>query len=118
MIALCALLFAAALSPADQERVDALSEEFRCVVCQNQSIADSDAEIASVMRTLIEERIAAGDTDAEVRAFLIARYGEYVLLSPEKSGKNALLWAGPALALLGGGWWAFSLFRGSAKQQS
>ena len=115
MIAALALLLASTLTPAEQARAEALFAELRCVVCQNQSIADSDAEIAGVMRTLVEERIAAGDTDDEVRAYLTARYGEYVLLSPSRSPKNLMLWAGPVVALVGGGLWAFSLFRRGAK---
>ncbi|MEM9837984.1 MAG: cytochrome c-type biogenesis protein [Pseudomonadota bacterium] len=118
MIAAFALFVAAALAPADQARAEAIAAELRCVVCQNQSILDSDAEIAAVMRTLVEERIAAGDTDAEVRAYIIDRYGEYVLLSPSKSAKNMMLWAGPALALGFGAIWAFSLFRSSAKPKA
>ena len=118
MIAALAIFLAAALSPADQARAEALFTELRCVVCQNQSIAESEAEIAQVMRTLVEERIAAGDTDEEVRAYVIARYGEYVLLSPSRSPKNLLLWVGPAIALGLGGLWAFSLFRSGAKTEA
>ncbi|GGY45080.1 cytochrome c-type biogenesis protein [Parvularcula lutaonensis] len=114
MIALLSALLLA-LTPAQQARADAIFKDIRCVVCQNQSIAESDAELARVMRALVEERIAAGDTDAEVKAYLTARYGEAVLLTPTASPKNYVLWAGPVLALMLGGIWAFSLFRGSAK---
>lgn len=111
--ALSAILLA--LTPAQQARADAIFEDIRCVVCQNQSIADSDAELAKVMRALVEERIEAGDTDTEVKAYLTARYGEAVLLTPTASPKNYILWLGPVIALLFGGVWAFSLFRSSAK---
>lgn len=109
------VLLAASLSPAQQARAEALFEELRCVQCQNQSIAESEAEVARIMRRVVEERIAAGDSDEEVRAYLTARYGEYVLLKPTASPKNLVLWAGPAVALLAGGFWAFSLFKGAAK---
>lgn len=116
--AIIALFLAAALSPADEARAEAIAAELRCVVCHNQSILESDAEIAAVMRSLVEERIAAGDTDEEVRAYITARYGEYVLLSPSKSPKNLVLWVGPAIALGFGALWAFSLFRSSAKREA
>jgi cytochrome c-type biogenesis protein CcmH len=117
MIAAIALLFAAALNGDQQARAEALYDELRCVVCQNQSIAESDAEIAEVMRVVVDERIAAGDSDAEVRQYLTDRYGEYVLLQPSMSGKNALLYAGPLLALVLGGGLAFSVFRRPAKAE-
>lgn len=96
-------------------RAEALDAQIRCVVCQNQSIADSDAELAQVMRNVVRERIAAGDSDQEVLAYLTDRYGEYVLLTPTRSGKNIVLWIGPGLALLFGGGLAFSVFRRGAK---
>jgi cytochrome c-type biogenesis protein CcmH len=98
-----ATLSAQALPPEEAARADRLSEGLRCVVCQNQSIADSDAPLARDMRRLVEARVAAGDTDREVEDHLVARYGEYVLLSPRKEGRNLVLWTAPLLALLAGG---------------
>jgi len=115
MILAALLFFAASLTPEQQARADAIYADLRCVACQNQSIGESSAEIAQVMKLLVDERIAAGDSDDEVRAYVVERYGEFVLLNPSISPKNYLLWAGPVMALLFGGLWAFSLFRRSAK---
>jgi cytochrome c-type biogenesis protein CcmH len=93
--------------PAREARARALSSELRCMVCQNQSIDDSDAELARDLRVLVRERIEAGDSDREVLDFLVARYGEFVLLRPTTDGVNAVLWyAAPAMLLLalGIGW--------------
>ena len=68
--------------PALEARARAISAELRCLVCQNQSIDDSDAELARDLRLLVRERLVAGDTDAEARDYIVARYGEYVLLNP------------------------------------
>jgi len=89
--------------PALEARARAISEELRCLVCQNQSIDESDAELARDLRVLVRERLLAGDSDDEVIAFLVARYGEFVLLKPRFSARNLLLWGTPALALLAGG---------------
>ncbi len=101
-MSLLALVFMAAssLTPAEAARADALSDSLRCVVCQNQSIADSDAALARDMRDLVRQRVAAGDSDEEVRTYLVQRYGEYVLLRPKTNARNLPLWAGPGLALL------------------
>lgn len=115
---LAALFFMVSLSPAEQSRADALYEDIRCVVCQNQSIADSDAELAQVMRAIIDQRIVEGDSDAEVRAYLTDRYGEAVLLTPRASAGNLALWLGPLIALLLGAFGAFSLFRKDAKPEA
>jgi cytochrome c-type biogenesis protein CcmH len=72
----------------------------RCMVCQNQSIDDSDAPLARDLRILVRERLTAGDSDAQVLDFLVARYGEFVLLKPRLSGRTALLWLMPVAALL------------------
>jgi cytochrome c-type biogenesis protein CcmH len=80
-----------------------LSRELRCMVCQNQSIDDSDAPLARDLRLLVRERIAAGDSDAQVVDFLVARYGEFVLLKPRLKPQTLLLWLLPPLALVGGG---------------
>lgn len=88
--------------PALEARARALSAELRCLVCQNQSIDDSDAPLAKDLRVLLRERIKAGDSDDQVMAFLVDRYGEFVLLSPRVGWHTALLWFGPfALLLMG-----------------
>lgn len=89
--------------PALEARARALSAELRCMVCQNQSIDDSDASLARDLRILVRERIKAGDTDEQVLAYIVARYGEFVLLKPRFSLRNALLWGTPAVLLIIGG---------------
>ena len=81
-------------------RARALSKELRCMVCQNQSIDDSDAPLARDLRVLVRERLQAGDSDRQVIDFLVARYGEFVLLKPRFSLHTALLWLGPLAVLL------------------
>ncbi len=88
--------------PALEARARALSRELRCMVCQNQSIDDSDAPLARDLRLLVRERVQAGDSDSEVMDFLTARYGDFVLLNPRFNARTALLWSLPALVLLGG----------------
>ncbi len=94
--------------PARESRARDLSRELRCMVCQNQSIDDSDAPLARDLRLLVRERIASGDSDAQVIDFLVARYGEFVLLKPRFNARTLLLWLLPPLALAGGGFalWA------------
>ncbi len=91
------------LDPAQERRARALMSEIRCVVCQSQSIAESDAEIAADMRNLIRERLAAGDDDREILDYLVSRYGDFVLLKPPFKRATWVLWLGPfaifALAL-------------------
>jgi cytochrome c-type biogenesis protein CcmH len=89
--------------PAKESRARDLSRELRCMVCQNQSIDDSEAPLARDLRLLVRERIAAGDSDAQVLDFLVARYGEFVLLKPRLEPHTLLLWLLPPLALVGGG---------------
>ena len=89
--------------PAQEARARSLSRELRCMVCQNQSIDDSDAPLARDLRLLVRERIAAGNTDQQVMDFLVARYGEFVLLKPRVEGQTLLLWLIPPLVLIGGG---------------
>ena len=86
--------------PKLETRARALSKELRCMVCQNQSIDDSDAPLARDLRLLLRERLQAGDTDQQVLDFLTARYGEFVLLRPRFSGRTALLWLTPIGMLL------------------
>jgi cytochrome c-type biogenesis protein CcmH len=109
--------------PAKESRARDLSRELRCMVCQNQSIDDSEAPLARDLRLLVRERIAAGDSDAQVIDFLVARYGEFVLLRPRLNSHTWLLWLLPPLALAGGGLalWAHSRRRsrsGAAEDQS
>jgi cytochrome c-type biogenesis protein CcmH len=89
--------------PALEARARALSRELRCMVCQNQSIDDSDAPLARDLRILVRERLVAGDSDAGVIDFLTARYGEFVLLKPRFGAGTAVLWLAPLIALLAGG---------------
>lgn len=89
--------------PAQEARARNLSRELRCMVCQNQSIDDSDAPLARDLRLLVRERIAAGNTDQQVMDFLVARYGEFVLLKPPVQSSTLLLWLVPPLVLAGGG---------------
>jgi cytochrome c-type biogenesis protein CcmH len=89
--------------PAKESRARDLSRELRCMVCQNQSIDDSEAPLARDLRLLVRERISAGDSDAQVMDFLVARYGEFVLLKPRLNPHTLLLWLLPPLALAGGG---------------
>src|SRR3954447_6151727 len=88
---------------AKEARARELSRELRCMVCQNQSIDDSEAPLARDLRLLVRERIAAGDSDSQVIDFLVARYGEFVLLKPRVSSHTLLLWLLPPFALVGGG---------------
>jgi cytochrome c-type biogenesis protein CcmH len=85
--------------PAQEARARALSRELRCMVCQNQSIDDSDAPLARDLRLLVRERIGAGDTDSQVMDFLVARYGAFVLLKPRFEAQTYALWLLPPLAL-------------------
>ena len=90
--------------PVLEARARALSKGLRCLVCRNENIDDSDAQLASDLRVLLRERLVEGDSDDEAVAFLVDRYGEYVLLNPPATGANILLWiAGPAMLILGAG---------------
>jgi cytochrome c-type biogenesis protein CcmH len=84
-----------------EARARGISAELRCLVCQNQSIDDSDAPLAHDLRVLVRERLTAGDTDQQVRDFIVARYGAFVLLKPPFSAETLLLWLMPLLALGG-----------------
>lgn len=86
--------------PALERRARALSQNLRCMVCQNQSIDDSDAPLAKDLRLLVRERLRAGDSDGQVIDFLVTRYGEFVLLKPRFGWHTALLWAAPAGVLI------------------
>lgn len=86
--------------PALEARARALSKTLRCMVCQNQSIDDSNAPLARDLRILVRERLKSGDSDAQVREYLVARYGEFVLLEPRISSHTIALWAAPGLVLV------------------
>ena len=90
--------------PALEARAREISAELRCLVCRNESIDESNADLARDLRLLVRERLVAGDSDAEVIDFIVNRYGEYVLLRPTTTGANRLLWwAGPVMFLLAAG---------------
>jgi cytochrome c-type biogenesis protein CcmH len=111
VIALCVALTGSALAvtpdeimrdPALEARARHLSQELRCMVCQNQSIDDSDAPLAHDLRVLVRERLAKGDSDRQVLDYLVARYGDFVLLKPPLQFDTLLLWGLPPAALLAG----------------
>lgn len=90
--------------PVLEDRARDLSKGLRCLVCRNESIDDSNAELARDLRLLVRERLVAGDSDSEVIDFVVDRYGEFVLLKPTSDGANWLLWAaGPLMLLIGAG---------------
>jgi cytochrome c-type biogenesis protein CcmH len=93
--------------PALEQRARALSRRLRCMVCQNQSIDDSDAPLARDLRLLVRERLKQGDSDRQILDFLVARYGEFVLLQPRLGWRTSVLWFGPPVLLLAG---ALALF--------
>ena len=98
--------------PALEARARAISRDLRCVVCQNESIDDSNADLARDIRRLLRERLVAGDSDQQAVAYLVARYGDFVLLRPPVRADTWLLWFGPfALLVLGGGGVALALRR-------
>ena len=97
-----------------EQRARDLSMGFRCLVCQNQSIDESDAPLAKDLRILIREHLTKGDSDAEIRDFVVARYGEFVLLKPRLTPHTAILWATPFLIILVG----FAVILGRRKTSS
>ena len=97
--------------PRLEERARHISADLRCLVCQNQSIDDSDAPLAKDLRVLVRERLVAGETDAAVRDFVVQRYGEFVLLKPVFRLHTALLWLAPVLVLAAGAFGAFRALR-------
>ncbi|WP_088348526.1 MULTISPECIES: cytochrome c-type biogenesis protein [Rhodomicrobium] len=97
--------------PAMEHKAREISAELRCLVCQNQSIDDSDAPLARDLRLIVRERLKAGDDRAAVIDFVVARYGEFILLRPRLTAKTVLLWLAPLLLLIGGGFLAYRLFR-------
>jgi cytochrome c-type biogenesis protein CcmH len=102
------------MDPVKAARAVKLAEKLRCLVCQNQTIADSNAELANDLRSQIREQIAAGRTDDEILAYMVQRYGDFVLYQPPFKPTTVLLWSGPALLVLGG---AFVLARNLRRRQ-
>lgn len=129
----CLSLFAAVLSaspvfavlpgeqladPRLEARARAISQDLRCVVCQNQTIDDSDATLAHDLRLIVRERLKAGDTDDAVKAYIVQRYGSYVLLDPPLEPATVLLWFGPLVVLIAGtaGSWIYLRRRRAGKE--
>jgi cytochrome c-type biogenesis protein CcmH len=112
VLALLLMMFAASATAADTDvfsdpameaRARALQKELRCMVCQGESLDESNAPLAADLRRIIRDRIAAGETDDQIKAFLVARYGDFILLNPPLRSDTFLLWFGPVLLLLLGG---------------
>lgn len=100
LLVVCTPLWAQ--DPAIEKRVQSLAQELRCLVCQNQTIADSNAPLAVDLRNQIREQAAAGKTDKDIIDFMVARYGDFVLYRPPFKATTLLLWVGPFLFLVGG----------------
>ncbi|MBI1261428.1 MAG: cytochrome c-type biogenesis protein CcmH [Rhizobiales bacterium] len=100
--------------PALEARAREISQELRCLVCQNQSIDDSHAPLARDLRLLVRDRLKAGDSDEQVLDYIVARYGEFVLMKPRFGPDTYLLWLGPGLALAIGIWILFAMYRRNA----
>lgn len=103
--------------PKLEQRARDLSANLRCMVCQNQSIDDSNAELARDLRLLVRERIVAGDSDEQVISYVVSRYGEFVLLNPRLSTKTLILWGAPAFLLVVGLGIAFAYARGRSRPE-
>jgi cytochrome c-type biogenesis protein CcmH len=102
-------------NPKLEARARAIGKELRCLVCQNESIDDSNADLAHDLRVLVRQRITAGDSDAQVKQYIVARYGNYVLLKPPFDAETYLLWLGPLVLLLGGAAAATLYYRRAAR---
>lgn len=121
MLVLCSLLWAAPALAVDtelafsdpqlQQRYESLNRELRCLVCQNQAIADSNAGLAADLRREVHALLTAGKSDAEIREFMTDRYGDFVLYNPPVTGRTYLLWAAPAILLAIGLLTAFLIIR-------
>jgi len=126
VIALFAVLCIAAASdpaerlpdPSQEARARTIFREVRCLVCQNESIDDSEAQLAGDLRKIIRQQVAAGRSDAQVRQFLVARYGEFVLLKPPFSAGNLALWVGPFVVVIVGGLLLLVLLRRRAAPEA
>ena len=102
-------------NPKLEARARSIGKELRCLVCQNESIDDSDADLAHDLRLLVRQRITAGDSDAQVKQYIVARYGNYVLLKPPFDAETYLLWLGPLVLLLGAAGAAALYYRRAAR---
>ncbi len=100
--------------PALEERARAISQQLRCLVCQNESIDSSNADVARDLRVIVRERLQAGDSDEEIIDFVVGRYGDFVLLNPPLRSRTVLLWATPAILLGAGGLLIFLFYRNMA----
>lgn len=101
--------------PRLEARARAIGSQLRCVVCQNQTIDDSDADLARDLRILLRQRLVAGDSDAQAMDFIVKRYGNFVLMKPPLNAETWLLWLGPSLVLLFGGGAVAAYWRGRAE---
>lgn len=97
--------------PVQEKRAQALGKDLRCLVCQNESIEDSNADLAKDLRIIVRERIAAGESDSQVRQYVVDRYGDYVLLKPPFKASTLVLWLGPFALLLAGIAAIFAFYR-------
>ncbi len=104
--------------PKQEARARALSADIRCLVCQNQSIDDSDASLARDLRLLVRDQIKAGKSDAAIREFLVQRYGDFVLLKPPVKGSTWLLWFGPLIVFIAGAAGLVFYFRSRRRDES
>lgn len=100
--------------PALEERARAISQQLRCLVCQNESIDSSNADVARDLRVIVRERLQVGDSDEEIIDFVVGRYGDFVLLNPPLRSRTVLLWATPAILLGVGGLLIFLFYRSMA----
>lgn len=102
LVILAALAGQAAAAPVDENTVREVGEELRCVVCQSLSVADSPSETANQMRAIIRERLAAGQTPEQIKAYFVDKYGLWILLAPPRQGWSLLVWVVPFVGLLAG----------------
>jgi cytochrome c-type biogenesis protein CcmH len=100
-----------------QTRYEALTHELRCLVCQDETVADSNADLAADFRRQIHDMVAAGKTDSAIKAYMVGRYGDFVLYKPPVQSNTALLWGGPFLLLLIAATVVFLVVRGRARQE-
>ena len=101
---------------AEENRARDLMEDLRCLVCQNQSVEESDADMARDIRIIVRERVAAGDSDEEIRTFMTDRYGDWILMKPPFKTETLLLWVGPFLLVLAGGIGVWVFVRRQARE--
>ena len=104
------------LTPAQQQRADSMASQFRCLVCQNESIQDSSAPLANQLRQIIKQQIADGASDQQIKNYMVQRYGVFILLKPPMSPLTFLLYASPFLAFLGGGGLFYAMWRQRVRQ--